>query len=232
MTSPNLEIDGYSTFSPALDPATLDELRDEIFQPGKAGTRCLLDHPGVARVAIAVGVELVGAGLLPSETIAIQAIAFDKTPSANWKVTWHQDVMFPFHRRTTSTGYEMQSVKEGVHFSRPPVEILESLLAVRLHLDRCDASNGPLRVSPRSHKDGVIRSSGIPDVLRRLGDVPIFAEVGEMILMRPLLLHASSKAQTGDHRRVLHLVFHSGAPVAEKWHRAIGIPYLARIQSP
>jgi hypothetical protein len=41
------------------------------------------------------------------------------------------------------------------------------------------------------------------------------------LLMKPLLLHASSPATAPKHRRVLHLVFHSGEATAEPWHRAV-----------
>ena len=35
--------------------------------------------------------------------------------------------------------------------AKPPLPVLESMLAVRLHLDSCTESNGPLRISPGTH---------------------------------------------------------------------------------
>ena len=45
---------------------------------------------------------------------------------------------------------------------------------------------------------------------------------GEAVLTRPLLLHASSQATAPKHRRVLHVVYHSGRPIPETWHRRVG----------
>jgi hypothetical protein len=47
------------------------------------------------------------------------------------------------------------------------------------------------------------------------------AHAGEALLMKPLLLHASSQATAPKHRRVLHLVYHSGEAVAAPWHRVV-----------
>lgn len=153
--------------------------------------------------------------------MAIQAIAFDKTPAANWKVTWHQDVIFPFARPVGAEGFTLASKKDCVDYARPPRHVLEALLAVRIHLDDCDETNGPLRVSPRTHQQGTIRSGDIADVVTRHGDSVCLARVGEALLMKPLLLHASSPATAPKHRRVLHLVYHSGDAIAEPWHRAL-----------
>lgn len=51
-----------------------------------------------------------------------------------------------------------------------------------------------------------------------LPESAVALQAGEALLMRPLLLHASSNA---TRPRVLHIVYHSGAPVAEPWHREL-----------
>lgn len=197
-------------------------LRETIFRSGEAGTRCLLDLSPVRAVAQLVGRELIKIDILDAGAIAIQAIAFDKSADANWKVTWHQDLMFPFERLVCAPGYDLASVKDGIDFARAPRQVLESLLAVRIHLDDCDDQNGPLRVCPGSHRVGIIPSGEIADHVARTGEVVCTAKEGEALLIRPLLLHASSKAVAPRHRRVLHLVFYSGVPITEAWHRAIG----------
>src|SRR5580700_2060025 len=92
---PTLEFDGYAVAGTNFDNETLCELRANVFEEGVAGVRCLLDNTLVRDVAVSLGRELIGAGILEEKAVVIQAIAFDKTTSANWKVTWHQDVMFP-----------------------------------------------------------------------------------------------------------------------------------------
>lgn len=161
--------------------------------------------------------------MLPAGAVAIQAIAFDKTPTANWKVTWHQDVMFPFAQRASLPGYDIACVKDGVDYARPPTSALSSLLAVRLHLDDCDERNGPLRVAPGTHQLGVLRSTDIAVAFTRHGEVACLAREGEALLMSPLLLHASSTAIEPRHRRVLHLVYHMGATMDVPWFRRVQI---------
>jgi hypothetical protein len=115
----------------------------------------------------------------------------------------------------------MAVVKDGIDYARPPVRVLEEMLAVRLHLDVCDAGNGPLRVSQGTHRSGILPMTKVPGRVEAHGEVACLAREGEALLMRPLLLHASSKALEPRHRRVLHVVFYSGAEVAERWHREV-----------
>lgn len=217
----DLERDGWTRIASGIAEADRASLRDEAFRPGAAGSRCLLDLPSVRSAALRLKRELIASGHLPPGAVAIQAIAFDKTPATNWKVAWHQDLMFPLAAPPATTDYQLPSRKGGVDFARPPLPVLEDLLAVRLHLDPCGAANGPLRVSPGSHREGLIPSGECASRAALGGEISCLAAEGEAILMRPLLLHASSQASEPGHRRVLHVVYHSGDPVAESWHRAI-----------
>lgn len=230
--SQDLEERGFGILASAMDSSALAELRQTIFNPGAAGTRCLLDVPIVRQTALSVGEGLVQARVLHRGAAAIQAIAFDKTPDANWKVTWHQDVMFPFAQRVSHPGYDLACVKEGVDYARPPTSVLAALLAVRLHLDECDYRNGPLRVAPGTHRLGVLRSTDIAVTCARHGAVSCLAREGEALLMRPLLLHASSTATEPRHRRVLHLVYHTGDPMDVPWFRRIQIDETAPPDGP
>ena len=214
-----LESEGWALVSTGVAPEVIAELRETIFTTGMAGTRCLLDEPLVRNVAIGLKAELIAAGLLPRSAVAIQAIAFDKTVETNWKVAWHQDVMFPFAKAVTSEDYAIPTKKGGVDFARPPLSVLEYMLAMRLHCDPCDDTNGPLRVVAGSHRLGLIPSDECG--ARATNGVPCLAQEGEALLMKPLLLHASSQATEPKHRRVLHVVYHSGAGMEEAWHRAI-----------
>ncbi|RYD63811.1 MAG: phytanoyl-CoA dioxygenase [Verrucomicrobiaceae bacterium] len=217
----NLARDGYGFLQSGIESGLLETLRGEAFAAGAAGTRCLLDSPSVQAAAITIKDHLVIEGILPPAAVAIQAIAFDKTPDTNWKVAWHQDLMFPFADKVSSPGYELPSCKSGIHYARPPLDVLEELLAARLHLDDCGEANGPLRVSPGTHSLGLIPSSEAAAQAAVTGEIPCLARSGEVLLMRPLLLHASSQASAPGHRRVLHFVYHLGRAMTENWHRKI-----------
>ena len=90
---------------------------------------------------------------------------------------------------------------------QPPVRVLERMVAVRVHLDDCGAENGPVRVLPGSHRAGQIRASDIEEWRRRVGEVSCIVERGGLLLMRPLLLHASSPAKSPGRRRVIHIEY-------------------------
>lgn len=212
---------GWDVIRTGLSDSILAALRESVFTTQGPGQRCLLDQAVVRQTAVLLRAEMIKTGFLSEGAVAIQAIAFDKTPAANWKVTWHQDVMFPFAKRATTPGYDLVSVKDGVNYARPPQTVLDEMLAVRLHLDDCADTNGPLRVSPGSHRDGVLKSTDLSDAVKRHGDALCLVKNGEVLLMKPLLLHASSPASTPKHRRILHLVYHSGQPISETWHRAV-----------
>ena len=136
----------------------------------------------------------------------MRALLFDKAPNANWSLGWHQDLKIAVARRVDVPGFGAWSVKEGVPHCRPTRQILEACLAVRIHLDCSHRENGPLRVLAGTHRDG-IRVAPEPWELDR--EEVVLADAGAIVLMRPLLFHASSKATIPTHRRVIHIEFSS-----------------------
>jgi ectoine hydroxylase-related dioxygenase (phytanoyl-CoA dioxygenase family) len=137
----------------------------------------------------------------------IRGLLFDKTPGANWLVPWHQDLTIAVKARTEAAGFGPWTVKAGVPHVRPPVAVLERMLTVRVHLDDSDAARGPLRVLPGSHLRGRLGAGATRDWLERMPAVSCLIPRGGALLMRPLLLHASSPADDPGHRRVVHLEY-------------------------
>lgn len=205
-----LAADGYELLRGVAGPDEVHALREELaplVDAGRGGVRNLLDHPAVRRWAADPRVREMVEPALGASALAVRAILFDKTPDANWKVTWHQDVTIAVRDRVEVKGFGPWSLKEEVWHVRPPVAVLEGMLAVRLHLDRCREENGPVRVVPGSHQEGLLREADYDGCRARRGEVVCVAEEGDVLLMRPLLLHASSPAQVPRHRRVLHIEF-------------------------
>ncbi len=98
-------------------------------------------------------------------------------------------------------------MKTGVQHVQPPVAILERMLTVRVHLDDCDAENGPLRMLPGSHAAGVLSPGEIRAWRHRTAVVECIVPAGGALLMRPLVLHASSASIVPRHRRVIHIEY-------------------------
>jgi ectoine hydroxylase-related dioxygenase (phytanoyl-CoA dioxygenase family) len=137
-------------------------------------------------------------------------------------VAVHQDLSIPVRERIDVAACSAWSEKEGVLFVQPPATVLDTIVAVRLHLDDSTPSNGPLRVVPGSHRRGRLTSAQVQTVREESGEIACPVPKGGVLVMRPLLLHASSKAQVSAPRRVLHFVF--GPPVLSlglSWHTAV-----------
>ncbi len=145
--------------------------------------------------------------ILSKAAIPVRGILFDKTPGANWKVPWHQDVTIAVQDRVEQDGYGPWSVKAGVIHVQPPAHVLENMISVRLHLDPCGEENGALKVIPGSHQYGKMGERHVAEMAKTAAITICAAETGDALLMRPLLLHASSASETPAHRRVLHIDF-------------------------
>lgn len=145
--------------------------------------------------------------LLGHRPFAVRGILFDKTPVANWSVAWHQDQTIAVTDRREVAGFGPWSVKDRVPHVQPPVELLERMLTLRLHLDPTDEQNGALQVIAGTHRLGRLNSEAINECERRGTIQTCVAQEGDALLMRPLLLHSSSPASSPKHRRVIHVEF-------------------------
>jgi len=178
--------------------------------------RELAGHPAVRRWPAAV---------LGSACFAVRAILFDKTRGANWKVAWHQDLTIPTRARVELRGFGPWSVKAGIPHVQPPAAVLERMLTVRVHLDPCGLENGPVRVLPGSHREGKLSPEAIDAWKAKTAPVDTPCPAGGLLLMRPLVLHASSPAAEPGHRRVIHLEYAADPlPGGLEWREAWGGP--------
>jgi hypothetical protein len=147
------------------------------------------------------------AGILAPAAVAVQCTLFEKSPGNNWLVCLHQDLSIPVQERVVDTELRGWSTKEGALFVQPPVSVLESLVALRVHLDDCGPESGALRLVPASHRFGRLDAKRAAALRDECGEVTAEVKRGGVLAMRPLLLHASSKAVVPSFRRVLHFVF-------------------------
>jgi len=146
----------------------------------------------------------------------VRGLFFDKPPERTWALPWHKDLTIAVRDHRPSRAFRKPTRKAGVPHVEAPLEVLEQMLTLRLHLDEVTDENGPLQVAAGSHRTGKEL---------RLGDVPpraILAAAGDVLLMRPLLAHSSgvSHPDTRRHRRVLHLEFAArpALPDGYAWH--------------
>jgi ectoine hydroxylase-related dioxygenase (phytanoyl-CoA dioxygenase family) len=184
------------------------EIAVECAVLAKAGIRNLEKKvASIARLVadpVLVGVAL---ELLGGEARLVRALFFDKTPGRNWAVPWHQDKTVTLNSRVKMDGWGPWSEKDGVCHVQPPCQVLDRMLAIRLHLDPCDEENGCLRVIPGSHRSGILKPRDIERIVATSDAVPCIASAGDAVIMRPHVVHSSRKSVSQSHRRVIHLEY-------------------------
>lgn len=202
----------------ALD-AVADSASEVRRRGGVYAIRNLLEvSAGVRAFAESKEALSLAASVLGPACFAVRGTLFDKTPDARWKVAWHQDLSIAVEERRDVEGFGPWSLKAGVWHVQPPARVLETMLALRVHLDACDESNGALRVLPGSHACGRLSREGIERCLRAAEPVSCAVPRGGALLMRPLLLHSSPTPRVAGRRRVIHLEYAASAlPCGLKW---------------
>ncbi len=205
---------GFATVPSALDAEALARLlaacRFERGVTSRAGVvyaaRYLLQQAPELELALAeLGLHSLASEALGAPAAPIDATFFDKLASANWGVPAHQDRVHP-----VAEGGEGARQRGGVTVADLDASTLAAMVALRVHFDAADEGNGALSVLPGSHRRGLLDTEALR-ALARESFVPCCAEIGDVLLMRPLLVHRSPRSRTGSRRRVLHVVYGSRA---------------------
>jgi hypothetical protein len=203
--------DGFDVVSSVFDSAELERLANVLerasLQRSRAGVRHLLSVPAIAAVARDSRLTELAAGVLGCDPVPFGATLFDKSSEANWLVVWHQDTALPLIERRDVAGWGPWSTKGGITYAHAPASALSQVVALRVHLDASADHNGPLRVLPGTHNLGVLTDQQIHSAAERIEAVTCTVERGGILVMRPLLVHASSKASSAASRRVLHFEY-------------------------
>lgn len=139
----------------------------------------------------------------------VRAILFNKTPENNWLVSWHQDRTVAVSKKFEHPEWGPWSVKDNVHHVQPPVNVLNEMVTFRIHLDNTNLDNGCLKILPRSHEFGILDHSSIHEYVKNHEELVCTARAGSALVMRPHILHSSSKTTMTSQRRVLHLEYSS-----------------------
>jgi hypothetical protein len=189
----------------------MSELLEHMPQTGggvRGGLRLRIGAiPAIGRSAARAPLAHLASEILGRRAFPVRAICFDKTARVNWKVAWHQDLTIAVRERVEVSGFGPWSVKEGITHVQPPIEVLERMVTLPLHLDDCGVAHGPLRVIPRSHTLGRLASADIAAIRACAEEQLCVGSAGDIVAMKPLLLHASSAATEPGHRRVLHIEY-------------------------
>ncbi|RYY52411.1 MAG: phytanoyl-CoA dioxygenase [Chitinophagaceae bacterium] len=135
----------------------------------------------------------------------VKSIYFDKPAASNWFVAYHQDLTISVGEKVNIDGYGPWTVKQDQFAVQPPMPVLEDNFTIRIHLDDAGPENGALKVVPGSHRKGEYRAEAIDWSVETEDTCEVPA--GGVMIMRPLLLHASGRTTNQQRRRVLHIEF-------------------------
>ncbi len=210
--------DGFFLVEKVIEQDTIDSLL-EGFESAKSSAHArshsgetyalrniLHAVPQVLDVAESDAILFLIRSVIGEKAKPVKAILFDKTANVNWNLRWHQDSVISVKERRDVPGFTGWSTKVGIPHVRPAVDVLEQMLAARIHIDDCSADNGALKVIPQSHAQGRLSAEQIEEWAKKRHHV-CGANKGDVLLMKPLLLHSSEKALNPMHRRVLHIEY-------------------------
>lgn len=159
--------------------------------------------------------NLVG-DLFGPDYFVTKSIYFDKPEESNWFVAYHQDLTISVNTRADIKGFDFWTVKQNQYAVQPTIDILQDNFTIRIHLDDTDENNGALKVIPKSHNKGVYR----PETIDWENETEVNCAVGRggIMIMKPLLLHSSSRTTNNKKRRVIHIEFSNRKlPYDLKW---------------
>jgi len=212
-----LERDGFCMVRRLADETEIQSLRKALTAEfgelayGSANRRGLLDRcSNIAALAVSHRIKSLLKAVAGGEWRAVRGILFDKTETANWHVRWHQDQTIAIKKRYETEGFTGWSEKQAICHVQAPVEVLQKMLSIRIHLDDSNTDNGALRIVPGSHSRGKLAASERDAVRSANSELMCVAKAGDALIMRPLLLHASATAENPRHRRVIHLDYACG----------------------
>ncbi len=203
-----LHANGYFILRKFLNSAQLEALRSACtaIQEQYGVRQVLQQYPAIQAALPVSAINAVLSALDLSAASTVRSLFFNKNAAHNWLVPWHQDKTICVNTSSVILSeYQKWTHKNGIFHVEPPADILNSMLTWRFALDDSDRDNGALKVIPGSHRAGKLTLEEISQ--RSAADQSHYCELqaGDVLLIRPLLLHASDKSRLCQQRRILHL---------------------------
>ncbi len=208
---PELNERGFFITENVVSAAECDAMGDVLSRiprrDGRAGLRHLMRFPEIAALAHDPRLLALAGQTLGPTAIPFKATLFEKSSTANWAILRHQDTALPLETAFEHPEWGPWSVKDGLAYAHAPAWALNRVVALRLHLDAATGENGPLHIVDGSHVHGVLSDETVFRLGRERPAATCLVGRGGVLAMRPLVIHASSKAKTDAPRRVLHFEY-------------------------
>lgn len=167
-----------------------------------AARQFLIEVPAATTIIFNQNLRTLITAIFGKDYYVVKSIYFDKPHNSNWFVSYHRDLTISVNAKNLTQGYIHWTKKPYGFAVQPPLSLLEKNFTVRIHLDDTNENNGALKVIPGSHCNNLQ-----PGQTRNAGEVICSIQRGGVMLMKPLLLHASGRTTNGRQRRVIHIEF-------------------------
>lgn len=182
----------------------------------------LKEIPSVVDIVFNDNLKSVLTQLFGDKYFVVKSIYFDKPKTSNWYVSYHQDLTISVDKKLELKGYEFWTTKQNQFAVQPPLEVLQNIVTVRIHLDETDENNGALKVIPDSHSKGIYRPETIDWTVEN--EVSCNVSKGGIMLMKPLLLHSSDRTTNNRQRRVIHIeISNQELPTELSWAERLNL---------
>lgn len=202
------ETEGRVWFRSAVSKEDLRVLEDVAGTSLKAGQRLDMSEKLRGCLSIERSIGRVIAQIDP-DAKPVRAVSFNKSQQTNWGVPWHQDRVIAVRARENVSGFGNWSFKAGGWHCEPPLDLLETMLFVRIHLDDTDCDNGSMSIALGSHMEGTVRSGQAEEIAQKYEIETCEAKRGDILVLKMLTLHASGPSRLQTNRRVLRVDFSS-----------------------
>ena len=182
----------------------------------------LREIPTVIDLIFTENLKSVMKEIIGGDFFVVKSIYFDKPETSNWYVPYHQDLTISVDKKMEIKNFELWTTKQNQFAVQPPIEFLENIITIRIHLDDTDENNGALRVVPKSHLKKIYR----PETIDWNKEIETICRVkkGGIMLMKPLTLHSSKRITNNKKRRVIHIEFSNRElPNELKWAERINL---------
>jgi hypothetical protein len=209
---------GFEIEDEVFSDSECDRLLNALAHPitrSRVGTRNLMANSVITQLASDPRLLRITNNFFGKTLIPFKATLFDKSHESNWLVAWHQDTALPMLEKFDRSGWGTWSEKAGINYVNAPADVLARILALRISLDASTPFNGSLKIFPDTHRGGILSRQEIQQIVHTQVPQACLVKRGGVLAMSPLLLHGSSKTESEEPRRVLHLEYTDALEIAD-----------------
>ncbi len=223
-----IDAEGYSVVDEVFSEEQINSLialisKTEISKPTFRKTNDLFairqffkEVPSAFNIVVNDKLKSIVSTIFGDDYFVVKSIYFDKPEKSNWFVAYHQDLTISVDKKIVDDDFGPWTIKQNQFAVQPPLKILKDNFTIRIHLDNTTEENGALKVLPQSHLKGIYRITQT-DLIKGSEKICCIQKGGIMI-MKPLLFHASNKTTNNSKRRIIHIEFsRSSLPLSLKW---------------